>query len=74
LKSDESVALSFAKYFPSLPHFSFTVCTTSKGQSGVATYSKSKPLSVHTTIGAADFDSEGRFLALEFEKFFVVNV
>ena len=44
-----------------------------KGYSGVAVFSKHKPLSVLNKIGH-ELDSEGRVLALEFEDFFLINV
>lgn len=48
--------------------------TLKKGYSGVATFSKIKPLNVEYGIGVKKFDIEGRSLTLEFEKFFLVNV
>lgn len=45
-----------------------------KGYSGVATYTKEAALNVSNNIGEARFDSEGRSLILEFEKFFLLNV
>jgi exodeoxyribonuclease-3 len=43
-----------------------------KGYSGVATYTKSEPLSV-SVLGKKEFDSEGRVQAIEFKNFTVVN-
>ena len=45
-----------------------------KGYSGVAVFSKEKPLSVTKGIGIAEHDQEGRVLTLEYPEFFVVNV
>jgi exodeoxyribonuclease-3 len=45
-----------------------------KGYSGTAILSKIKPLSVHSHLGKAEHDSEGRVLRLEYESFFLVNV
>ena len=45
-----------------------------KGYSGVAVYSKEKPVHVETRLGIPRFDEEGRFLALTFPKFTVLNV
>jgi exodeoxyribonuclease-3 len=45
-----------------------------KGYSGVATYTKTKPLSVLKGFGIEKFDSEGRNLMLEFEDFFLFNI
>jgi len=43
-----------------------------KGYSGVAIFSKIKPINVHYGIGL--IDEEGRVITLEFEKFFLVTV
>jgi len=45
-----------------------------KGYSGVATLSRTKPLSVRAGIGLAGHDSEGRVLTLEYKDFHLVNV
>ncbi|MBW2564687.1 MAG: endonuclease/exonuclease/phosphatase family protein, partial [Deltaproteobacteria bacterium] len=44
-----------------------------KGYSGVAVYTRKKPLSVIIGIGADQFDDEGRVLTLEFADFFLIN-
>lgn len=43
------------------------------GYSGVATYTKIKPLSVIYGIGDSKFDDEGRILTLEFKEYFLIN-
>lgn len=48
-------------------------CKCSKGYSGVAIFSKYKPLSVKADIGVQEHDQEGRTLTLEFEKFYLVS-
>ncbi|MBI3312718.1 MAG: exodeoxyribonuclease III [Candidatus Omnitrophica bacterium] len=45
-----------------------------KGYSGVATFSKTKPLSVKTGFGVSRFDTEGRVLATEFPEFVLLNI
>ncbi|MCL1972869.1 MAG: exodeoxyribonuclease III [Endomicrobia bacterium] len=45
-----------------------------KGYSGVAVWSKIKPLSVSAGIENEKFDGEGRVLKLEFEKFVLFNI
>ncbi len=45
-----------------------------KGYSGTAVFTRVKPLSVRHSIGIDRHDHEGRIVALEFEKFFLVNV
>jgi exodeoxyribonuclease III len=44
------------------------------GYSGVATFSKVKPLSVNTTCGLAHFDCEGRVLETEYPEFTLFNI
>ncbi|MCP3888097.1 MAG: exodeoxyribonuclease III [Desulfobulbaceae bacterium] len=45
-----------------------------KGYSGVAFYSRLKPLQVQYGLGDDEFDSEGRVISLEFDKFFLINI
>ncbi len=45
-----------------------------KGYSGVAIYSKRKPISVIEGIGEEKYDCEGRVLTLEYETYFFVNI
>lgn len=45
-----------------------------KGYSGTAVFSRDEPLQVIHSIGAAQADNEGRICALEFEKYWFVNV
>ncbi len=45
-----------------------------KGYSGVAVYTRIKPLQVITGIGEERFDCEGRVLTLEYDDFFFVNI
>lgn len=45
-----------------------------KGYSGVAIYSKTKPLEVKEGIGVSEFDQEGRVLEAHFEDFILLNV
>lgn len=45
-----------------------------KGYSGVATYTKEKPISVKHGIGIERFDSEGRILITEFQSFILLNI
>ena len=44
-----------------------------KGYSGVAIYTKSKPLSVKEGLGVKEFDSEGRTLIADFGSFTLIN-
>jgi len=45
-----------------------------KGYSGVATYSKEKPISVKNGFGIEKFDCEGRTLIIEFPSFTLFNI
>lgn len=45
-----------------------------KGYSGVATYTKEKPISVKYGIGIEKYDKEGRILITEFEEFTLLNI
>ncbi len=45
-----------------------------KGYSGVATYTKEKPISVKNGLGLDIYDNEGRVLVTEFKNFIVINV
>ncbi len=44
-----------------------------KGYSGVATFTKQKPQNVTMGIGAEPYDSEGRFIRLDFENCTLIN-
>ncbi|MBX7490669.1 exodeoxyribonuclease III [Helicobacter turcicus] len=45
-----------------------------KGYSGVAIFSKQKPLNVEYDMGIAHHDKEGRIITAEFKDFYLVNV
>lgn len=45
-----------------------------KGYSGTAIFTRHEPLSVRTTMGIDQHDHEGRIVALEYDKFYLVNV
>ncbi len=44
------------------------------GYSGVAVYTKEKPLNVETAMGSNRFDDEGRFIRLDFDNFSIFNI
>jgi len=48
--------------------------TVKKGYSGVAAYSRRKPVNVKTGIGIPEYDNEGRILELEFDEFTLFNI
>jgi len=51
----------------------YTNCGNKKGHSGVGILTNQKPLSVATKIGFKQFDTEGRFLMLEFKHYILIN-
>lgn len=62
--------------FPFKPEGYITYQTTSKvrkGYSGVAIFTKHKPLSVHYGLIDGKYDEEGRVIALEYENFYFVG-
>ena len=55
-------------------YHSFFSSAEKKGYSGVAIYSKTKPNNVKNGFGIEKFDSEGRILIAEFDKFVLFNI
>ena len=55
-------------------YFAYFSTAAKKGYSGVAVYTKEKPLSVSESIGDKNLDGEGRTLVLEFETFYFLNI
>lgn len=53
---------------------SFWCSAEKKGYSGVAIYTKKRPLSVTTGLGLPEFDSEGRVIIADFGSFVLFNV
>lgn len=53
---------------------SFWCSAERKGYSGVAVYSKSKPGKDSYGIGISKFDSEGRVIVLDYDKFLLMNI
>lgn len=51
----------------------FNSSSLKKGHSGVAVYTKTKPVSVETKLGIERFDDEGRCLKLTFKDFTLFN-
>jgi exodeoxyribonuclease-3 len=54
-------------------HSYFHFPTQKKGYSGVAIYSKEKPIKVSRDMGVEQFDQEGRLIMAEYPSFTVVN-
>ena len=55
-------------------YYSYFSSGERKGYSGVATYTKQKPLCVAHGIGIDRFDSEGRILVTEYPEFTLLNI
>ncbi len=55
-------------------YYSYFSFAEKKGYSGVATYTKQKPIAVRHGIGIERFDSEGRIVITEFENFTLLNI
>jgi len=60
-------------YFPKGYHC-YYVDAVKKGYSGVAVYSKHKPSKVVRSYGDEEFDNEGRYLELQFDKLAIVSL
>jgi len=59
----------------SIPSYqSWFSCAQKKGYSGVAVYSKLKPISVSYGFGVDRFNTEGRMLCLEYDQFSLWNI
>jgi len=55
-------------------HGHYHCCSTRKGYSGVALYSRAEPEGVSCGFGSREFDPEGRFLRADFRRLSVVSV
>ena len=55
-------------------YYSYYNDAIKKGYSGVAVYTKKKPLNVTYGLGIDEHDQEGRMITLEFERFYFVAV
>jgi exodeoxyribonuclease III len=55
-------------------YFSAFASAEKKGYSGVAIYSKQKPVSVQEGLGIPEFDREGRTLIAEYDRFTLFNI
>ena len=55
-------------------YHAYWVAGERKGYSGVATFTKQKPIAVKTGFGIPRFDHEGRILLTEFPEFVLLNI
>ncbi len=65
--------LAAALFHPAGWHVHFK-SAVKKGYSGVAIYSRAQPDSVHDTLGAPEFDDEGRYLEARFGNLSVISL
>lgn len=68
------IAKKFSSNVPRNYEQHWNCSKTKKGYSGVAIFTKFKPISVTHGIGIEKHDGEGRVLTLEYEKFYLVSV
>ncbi len=68
IKADVMPQLLGSKYY------SYMFPAQKKGYSGVMSLVKQKPINYIKGIGIEEFDNEGRVQALEYDKYFLVNV
>ena len=54
-------------------HLYISPCRTRKGYSGVAIYTKQKPISVQNGFGIESFDQEGRTIVAEYADFYLIT-
>ena len=52
----------------------YFVSAERKGYSGVALFSKEKPLNIETGMGMEEFDREGRIIRADYENFTLLNI
>lgn len=71
----EETKLSDDKFPVSFPGYNlyFTNSKVKKGYSGVAVFTRKKPLSVHYGLTNGEYDEEGRVITLEYPSFYFVG-
>lgn len=71
----KALADQFPPHLRNTPNYKvFIRSAEKKGYSGVATYSKTKPIDVKQGFGIEKFDSEGRILITEYPDFMLFNI
>lgn len=73
LKGDEDEMPKNLKEFAEGLHYYWSVPESKSGYSGVATFSKVKPINVIYDIDNENHDGEGRAITCEYENFFLVS-
>ncbi|KAF0691500.1 Aste57867_17302 [Aphanomyces stellatus] len=73
IKIDDTALASVKRILPQYA-FQHWKCADQKGYSGTAVFSKVKPLSVQTSLVVdGEEENEGRYIALEFNRFWLVH-
>ena len=65
--------LADSRFFPDGYYYQYN-SAQKKGYSGVAIYAKQKPAKIHNNLGFSLCDEEGRFLAFEYEDFYIASL
>ncbi|MFH2065932.1 MAG: exodeoxyribonuclease III [Pseudomonadota bacterium] len=66
-RTDDMIGIPFYESY-------WSYSTVKKGYSGVAAYSRIKPVNVKTGIGIPRYDDEGRILEMDFNDFILFNI
>jgi exodeoxyribonuclease III len=74
IDEDTLIKLNLHNSFSSKYSSFWNCCKVKKGYSGVAIFSKFKPINIFHGLNIEDHDREGRSITLEFESFFIVAV
>lgn len=75
IKLNEDCLHILDDYFPEFPYKYVNIPNDKKGYSGVAIISKYEPINmIDEILHNGKNESEGRFLALEFDKFYLINI
>lgn len=75
IKLNEDCLYILDDYFSEFPYKYVNIPTDKKGYSGVAIVSKYEPIDmIDEILHNGKNESEGRFLALEFDKFYLINI
>lgn len=72
IKADKTITSS--KEFKLDGYYSYFHSAKKRGYSGVAIYTKVKPIKITLGIDDQDFDTEGRYISAEFQNFILINI
>jgi exodeoxyribonuclease III len=75
LQEIKALPEQFPPHLRNTPYYHLNISAAErKGYSGVATYSKIKPIQVKTGFGIEKFDKEGRIIITEYPEFYLFNI